>query len=166
MMPDIGNGYVASIVGFASMHVSGFFNGGCGDVTKAHLPSVVGISVTNAQSNATQALLSLANGTYTRRLHVGSAVVEQRIYAHRVRKNIMLTEFEIVSPPSGGGDDVTIELTTLYDPMCGPSPPPPPAPPEPMWNNTYVKVSSDSGPNGHDVASLPQVRVRPTPLLL
>ena len=27
------------IVGFSSMHVSGFFNGGCGDVHKAHLPS-------------------------------------------------------------------------------------------------------------------------------
>lgn len=49
MMPDIGNGFIASIVGFASMHVSGFFNGGCGGVSKAHLPSVIGITVTNAQ---------------------------------------------------------------------------------------------------------------------
>ena len=33
MMPEVGNGFIASILGFASMHVSGFFNGGCGGVS-------------------------------------------------------------------------------------------------------------------------------------
>lgn len=35
-------------------------------------------------------MLNLANATYVRRLHVGDAVVEQRIYAHRVRKHVMV----------------------------------------------------------------------------
>jgi hypothetical protein len=64
MMPEVGNGFVASILGFASMHVSGFFNGGCGGVSKAHLPSVVGISVTNADANRTQGALDIARGVY------------------------------------------------------------------------------------------------------
>jgi hypothetical protein len=38
MNPEVGNGFVASIIDFASMHVSGFFNGGCGGVSKPFLP--------------------------------------------------------------------------------------------------------------------------------
>ena len=64
MMPEVGNGYVASIVGFSSMHVSGFFNGGCGGVSKAHLPSVIGISVTNSDANLTQAALDMRRAVY------------------------------------------------------------------------------------------------------
>lgn len=152
---QVGNGFIASIVDFSSMHVSGFFNGGCGSVTKAHLPSVSGITVTNAIKNLTQAALDMGNGMFVRRLHIPvtatavvdaaaaepaadpaaapptMVVVEQRIFAHRVRMNVMVTEFEIVD--DGGEEEVTLELSTLFDPLCGPLPPPPPAPPSPVW---------------------------------
>ena len=132
---------MASIIDFSSLHVSGFFNGGCGAVSKTHLPSVTGITVTNAIKNQTQAALDMARGMFVRRLHIPVAavptavptvvVVEQRIFAHRVRMNVMVTEFEIVD--AGGGEEVTLELSTLFDPLCGPLPPPPPTPPSPVW---------------------------------
>ena len=96
-MPEVGNGFVASIIGYSSMHVSGFFNGACADINKAHMPSVIGISVTNAEVNATQAALDMARAVYVRRLRLGDgAVVEQRTYAHRVRKHLLVTEFESI----------------------------------------------------------------------
>jgi hypothetical protein len=157
MMPEVGNGFLASIVGFSSLHVSGFFNGGCGGVTKAHLPSVIGITATNANVTLTQAALDTQAAVYLRRLHIenSSAVVEQRTFAHRVHKHIMVTEFELIS----GADEVTLVLDSLFDPLCGPPPPPPippPPPPGPVFNGTYLHVSGDSGVNGHDVGSLPQ----------
>jgi hypothetical protein len=155
MMPEVGNGYVASIVGFSSMHVSGFFNGGCGGVSKAHLPSVIGISVTNSDANLTQAALDMDRGMYIRRLHIGGAVVEQRIYAHRVHKHVLVTEFELLSAATPTARDAnattTLHLTTLFDPLCGPAPPPPPGP---AFNGSYLRVANDSGGNGHDVGSV------------
>jgi hypothetical protein len=155
MMPEVGNGFVAGIIGFSSMHVSGFFNGGCGSVSKAHLPSVIGISATNANASLTQAGLDMTRGLYVRRLHLaggGGVVVEQRTYAHRVRKHLLVTEFELLS----GGDEASLQLSTLFDPLCGPPPPPPAPPPGPAFNGTYLKISEDSGGNGHDVGSLPE----------
>jgi hypothetical protein len=167
MMPEVGNGYVASIIGFSSMHVSGFFNGGCGGVSKAHLPSVVGINATNADTSQTQSALDMKRAVYVQRLHIDGSVVEQRTYAHRVRKHILVTEFELLlnpaaaaanrSPPAAvSAAPVTLNLTTLFDPLCGPPPPAPPAPPAPAFNGTYLKVTHDSGGNGHDVGSLPE----------
>ena len=38
----------------------------------------------------------------------------QRTFAHRTRRHIMMTELELISGPA-----VDLELTTLYDPLCG-----------------------------------------------
>jgi hypothetical protein len=133
-------------------------------VSKAHLPSVVGISVTNADANRTQSALDMARGVYTRRLHLaGGAIVEQRTFAHRARKHLLVTEFETLGGSSGEpaaaaapAAAVTLELASLFDPLCssGPPPPPPPAPPAPAFNGQYLKISGDSGGNGHDVGSV------------
>lgn len=57
-MPEVGNGYVASVVSFASTHVSGLYYGHCGNTHKARLPSpIAGISVANAVPASTQASL-------------------------------------------------------------------------------------------------------------
>ena len=95
-----------------------------------------------------------------RRLHISGAVVEQRIYAHRVRKHVLVTEFELLSSAATPEEDAeasaptTLHLTTLFDPLCGPAPPPPPAPPGPAFSGSYLRVSSDSGGNGHDVGEV------------
>ena len=155
MMPEVGNGFVASIIDFSSMHVSGLFDGGCGGVSKAHLPSVIGISATNANASLTQAALDMKRAVYVRRLHFpGGQQVEQRIYAHRVRKHVMVVEVELL--PDGKPGGVTLNLQSLFDPLCGPPPPSPPPPPALAFNGTYLKVFGDCGTNGHDVGSLPQ----------
>ena len=45
----------------------------------------------------------MSRGVYVRRLHMagadgadGAVVVEQRIFAHRVRKHLLVTEFELI----------------------------------------------------------------------
>jgi hypothetical protein len=157
MMPEVGNGFLASIIGFSSLHVSGFFNGGCGGVSKAHLPSVIGITATNANTTRTQAALDMDKAVYVRRLYIesSSAVVEQRTFAHRIHKHIMVTEFELLS----GADEVTLKLNSLFDPLCGPPPAPPPTPVPPpalAFNGTYLHVYGDSGVNNEDVGNLPQ----------
>eukprot|EP00041_Stephanoeca_diplocostata_P030232 m.908724 g.908724 ORF g.908724 m.908724 type:complete len:868 (+) comp23715_c1_seq4:345-2948(+) len=61
-------------------------------------------------------------GMYVRRYHFpapSSTVVEQRIYAHRTRKNIMVTEFEIVDENT---ESANLSLATLFDPGCGSTP--------------------------------------------
>eukprot|EP01052_Picozoa_sp_SAG31_P050495 SAG31_NODE_11548_length_1018_cov_1.396083_1_plen_247_part_10 len=142
------------------MHVSGFFNGQCGGVHKAHLPSVIGIDVTNANKTLTQSALDIRRAVYMRRLLVADANgapqrVEQRIFAHRVRKHVMVTEFELL-PSNGTAAQVKLSLSSLYDPLCGPPPPSPPSPPGPAFNGSYLRVAHDSGGNGHDVSSLPE----------
>ena len=62
-MPEVGNGYVASVVGFASTHVAGLFYGSCGSTHKARLPSpIAGITIGNADTNRTQASLDTRRG--------------------------------------------------------------------------------------------------------
>lgn len=99
----------------------------------------------------------METGTYKRRLHLPTttpsgkaSIVEQRTYAHRSRMHIMVTEFELIS-----GDEVELQLDNLFDPLCGPPPPPPDQPPTLMWNGSYLRVTDDSGSNGHDIGSLP-----------
>jgi hypothetical protein len=141
-MPEIGNGYVASIVSFASMHVAGLYDGACGSTHKAKLPSpTASITVVNAVANRTQSALDTKRGMYLRRYTIGSSVVEQRLYAHRVRKHILVCELELLS-----GDSVDVELKSLFDPICeaggGSSTCSPPAPgckcpvPHPTCKNT------------------------------
>eukprot|EP00947_MAST-08B_sp_MAST-8B-sp1_P005903 g5903.t1 len=115
-MPEVGNGFVASIVGFSSTHVAGLFSGGCGTTHKARLPSpIAGISVTNAgggQAAAKEAALDTLRGVFKRRYHFPTtgAVVEQRIVAHRTRRHVLMTELELIEPPrhrqkQGNGND-------------------------------------------------------------
>ena len=114
-MPEVGNGYVASVVGFASTHVAGLYNGACGNVHKARLPSpIAGISATNSVNGhaaAVQAALDTVGGVYKRRYTLAEAtVVEQRIYAHRTRPHVLVTEFELLT-----GTIAELSLVSLYD---------------------------------------------------
>ncbi len=44
-MLQVGNGYLATVVSWGSLHVGGLFNGACGTTTKARFPSPVALSV-------------------------------------------------------------------------------------------------------------------------
>ena len=109
-MPEVGNGYIASIVGFASTHLAGLYFGGCGSTHKARLPSpIAGITARGAA--LVQAALDTTQGMYRRRYRFADGtVVEQRILAHRTRPHVLLTEFELIE-----GKALALNLSTLYD---------------------------------------------------
>eukprot|EP00054_Salpingoeca_dolichothecata_P011085 m.61668 g.61668 ORF g.61668 m.61668 type:complete len:678 (+) comp19291_c0_seq2:45-2078(+) len=110
--PEVGNGYLASVIGWASTHVAGFYHASCGNgVHRARLPSpIAGISPSGVQLTA--AGLDTYNGVYLRRFNIGSAAVEQKIYAHRTLMHVLVTHFSLVS-----GDTATFNITTLFDPL-------------------------------------------------
>ena len=121
-MPEIGNGYVASIVGFASMHLAGLYTGKCGSTHKARLPSpIAGIHIRNSEGGAAavKAALDTRRGLYLRRYPLGSATgtyeVEQRIFAHRTRKHVLVTEFELVERAYGSESRKTGEETIVEE---------------------------------------------------
>ena len=115
-MPEVGNGYLATVVSWGSLHVGGLFNGACGSTTKARLPSPVALSLGGGGGAAVIAGgLDTAAGAYTRRwaLADGSTLVDVRTWAHRVRKHVLVVDVTLVG---GGATSVTLNLTSLWDP--------------------------------------------------
>ena len=114
-MPEVGNGYLASVVGFASMHIGGIFNGACGGTHKARLPSpIAGLTVRHPKPNFVQGALDTMSGLYQRRYNYVDAgfVIEQTIYAHRTRRHVIVSEFELIS---SNITTIDISLATLFD---------------------------------------------------
>ena len=113
-IPEVGNGYLATVPGWGSMHVGGLFNGGCGTTTKARFPSSVSISILNAV--VIGAGLDTFAGVYARRWLLSSdnvTQIEVRTWAHRTRKHLLITDITLVT---GGSENVFFNLTTLWDP--------------------------------------------------
>jgi hypothetical protein len=136
-MPEVGNGFIASTVGWSSMHVAGLVNGRCGSVEKARLPSALAVAAV-ASGAAAAPLRAVATvggaldtdaGVYRRRLaalsDAGGAplAVEQRFFAHRERRNAIAVEFELLTPLPAG-DALTLRLETLFAPAPGGRAPP------------------------------------------
>jgi hypothetical protein len=128
-MPQVGNGYVATVVASSAMYVSGVYFGACGPSHKARLPSpIAGISLTNRPYGfgahemmwpPIHTALDTRRGMFVRRYAVGvgadGGIVEQRILAHRTRPHLMLTEFELINGSgSSGSGSVELELQTRY----------------------------------------------------
>ena len=127
-MPEVGNGYLASSVGWGAMHVAGLFNGKCGNVEKVRLPSTTAVTIEPAEASASVAVigggLDMEAGVYRRRLTATTALnssvsLEQRIYAHRTRKNVLLLEVEVLAPGLPPADSLLLNLTTLWAPTPG-----------------------------------------------
>lgn len=98
--PSVGNGYLATTVFSDTVYVSGIFNGR-GTKTPSHrarIPSTAAIIVrSNLTSNATVELFSLnvEQGVFYHRLVVENFTLEQKIYAHRVRQHVLVTEISL-----------------------------------------------------------------------
>jgi len=103
-MPEVGNGHLATVVSWGSLHMAGLFNGACGSTQKARLPSPVSLSLLSS-GEITASALDMAHGVYLRRwLFPGGSTIEQRIWAHRTRKRVMVTDFSLLSGPGGDFD--------------------------------------------------------------
>lgn len=110
-LPEVGNGYLATVPSWGSMHVGGLFNGACGTTEKARLPSPVALSFFN--STVVSGGLDMSAGVYMRRWVVGGAAeIEVRTWAHRSRRHVLVTDITLV----GGAAGVSVNMTTLWDP--------------------------------------------------
>lgn len=116
--PSVGNGYLATTVFSDTVYVSGIFNGR-GTKTPSHrarIPSTAAIIVrSNLTSNATVELFSLnvEQGVFYHRLVVENFTLEQKIYAHRVRQHVLVTE---ISLQNNMRDTVSLFLTNVFGP--------------------------------------------------
>jgi trehalose/maltose hydrolase-like predicted phosphorylase len=124
--PEVGNGYLATAVGWGSLSVSGLFNGGCGNVGKVRIPSPVAVNITNAVSMG--GALDTINAVYRRRLLATTSkgkdvTVEQRWYASRVRRNLLVLEFQPLSPIAKG-DRLDLAFDSLWAPASNGRVPP------------------------------------------
>jgi len=99
-LPEVGNGHLATVASWSALHIAGLFNGACGSTHKARLPSPVALRVAAAGAVLTGSALDMAGGAFLRRWALpGGSVVEQRIWAHRARKRVMVTDFTLVGGP-------------------------------------------------------------------
>jgi len=116
--PSVGNGYLATTVFSDTVYVSGIFNGR-GTKTPSHrarIPSTAAIIVrSNLTSNATVELFSLnvEQGVFYHRLVVENFTLEQKIYVHRVRQHVLVTE---ISLQNNMRDTVSLFLTNVFGP--------------------------------------------------
>lgn len=110
--PEVGNGYLATVPGWASMHVGGLFNGACGTTTKARLPSPVALGILGGK--VTGGALDTLAGVLLRRWVLGDGVTEVivRNWAHRTRPHVLVVDVELYS-----GSQAAFNTTTLWNPQ-------------------------------------------------
>lgn len=106
IMPSVANGYIGTVIYSDAVHVSGVFNGKAYPKKKpvypvyfyqhahrARIPSTVAIDfrVAGIQGKTSYAL-DVLEGVFYKWFMADSLNVEQRIYAHRSRKNLLVVE--------------------------------------------------------------------------
>jgi len=109
IMPSVANGYVGTVIYSDTVHVSGVFNGKANPKKKpvypvyfyehahrARIPSTVAIDfrLTGVQGKTSYAL-DVLEGVFYKWFKAENLRVEQRIYAHRSRKNLLVVEISV-----------------------------------------------------------------------
>ncbi|KAM9957648.1 hypothetical protein ACTFIW_012615 [Dictyostelium discoideum] len=121
LMTNVGNGYVAFVIGGESIYVGGVYNGpaiNLGDANnlpshRAGIPNFQNIEISNAQFQ--YAGLDIENATYTRVYSIPSSpgtIVKQIFYAHQKIRNILVQEIE-VDNSNIDSTDVTLQLSVV-----------------------------------------------------
>ena len=107
--------------------MAGVFNGrnSTGPSHRARIPSTNSVNITNG--NLFAAALDVERAAYFRQWNVGSAVVQQRFYAHRTMRNVLVSSLELISSPT---ESVIVKLkvnegNSSSDINFSPSPSPP-----------------------------------------
>ncbi|XP_068683717.1 protein-glucosylgalactosylhydroxylysine glucosidase-like isoform X1 [Montipora foliosa] len=137
-MPSVGNGYVSTVIYSDTVHVSGVFNGPARPkkypiypvyfyehTHRARVPSTASVNfkVEPGIPGKTSYALDVGEGVFYKWFKSESLNVEQRIYAHRTRKNLLVVEitaknnasreFELKIVPNLGyiTDDISFYMT-------------------------------------------------------
>ena len=118
---SVANGVVGTIIDSGTLYLAGTFNGPALSTTKeyaanfsaagarphlAKVPSHMAVRIANATVQG--CAIDLERGLYLRRsVTVDGALIEQRFYAHRVRKSVIVMEMELL-----GNNHSSATLTT------------------------------------------------------
>ena len=107
LMPSVGNGYIGTVIFSDSVHVSGVFNGKAYPKKKpypvyfyqhahrARIPSTASIDFSVVQTGLKGTVsyaLDVHEGVFYKRFQAEKLVIQERIYAHRSRKNLLVVE--------------------------------------------------------------------------
>lgn len=109
IMPSVANGYIGTVIYSDTVHVSGVFNGKAYPKKKpvypvyfyehahrARIPSTVAIDFRPAGiQGKTSYALDVLEGVFYKWFKAENLDVEQRIYAHRSRKNLLVVEISV-----------------------------------------------------------------------
>lgn len=121
-MPSVANGYVGTVIYSDTIHLAGVYNGEAYTKAKdiypvyfyqhthrARIPSscAIDFQVAGVQGEFSHAL-DLAEGTFYKWFRADKFVVEERIYAHRFHRHLLVVE---ISVNNSLGRDVTLEIT-------------------------------------------------------
>ena len=124
IMASVGNGYIGSIIDTDTIHVAGIYNGRAlpkrwpiyplyfyEHTHRARIPSTCAIRFTVVgRSGEESYALDVSEGVFYRWFESDdkNMTVEQRIYAHRSRKHLMVVELSVTKSI---GEIVTLSLT-------------------------------------------------------
>lgn len=110
-MPEVGNGFLGSVMGWDAVYIAGLYNGACGTTHRARMPSSLLVSVQGAVSEGSA--LDVLHAVFLRWWRVGDSLIEQKTYAHRTRRNLLVVEFSLREGP----DVHNITLLSPYSPL-------------------------------------------------
>ncbi|CAF1685736.1 unnamed protein product [Rotaria magnacalcarata] len=114
-LPEIANGYIGTVAMSAALFQSGLFNGKCGNVGKARLPSPIGGSIITGELIASA--LHFEKAVFTRRYQFddqNGAIIEHSVYISQTLKSVMVVEF---SPVASTSKFVTFSYSSTFDPL-------------------------------------------------
>ena len=120
-MPSVANGYIGTVIYSDTVHVSGVYNGKAYPKKypiypiylyqhphRARIPSTASINfkIRRTPGNSSYAL-DVREGVFYKWFEAVNLTVEQRIYAHRSRKNLLVVE---ITAKNKGGREYLMDL--------------------------------------------------------
>lgn len=105
--PEVGNGFVASVVGSDKLFVAGVFNGHALDPShRAEVPAPLALAL---DGQVTGAALDIRGGNYRRQYSINAqATAQLRFYAHRSRPSLLVADLSV---DSNLGSSVTVQIS-------------------------------------------------------
>ena len=112
-MPSVGNGYLGSVVFSDRVHISGVYSGRAHSkkapiypvhlkqhTHRARIPSTAAIEFSTSLEGNRSYALDVADGVFYAWFEARQLSVEQRVYAHRSRKHILVVEITATNSDS------------------------------------------------------------------